>query len=841
MARRPGRRERPLDPAAGPLERFAWELRTLREAAGLTYADMAEVSHFSSSTLSQAAAGHRLPTRDVVLAYVGACGGDPHTWEDRWEQVRRAVQVAATPGADDALGHGCNDTETTSFVGREAELAAGAEALGAYRLVTLVGVGGVGKTRLARRLVRTVEQRFADGVFCAELADLTDPDTVAEAIASATGVQIASGQDPVAALAVALHRRKALLLLDNCEHLLSGCALAVHGLLTRLPQLRVLATSRQPLDIGAEYVLPVKPLDLPSPTDGHPNGGDLTSPGRAPSASMVLFADRARAASPGFRITEENRHLVAQVCRRLDGLPLALEIAARRLRTLTPAELLERLDHRFRFLGPGAAERTAHPRHQALRALFDWSFELCTEAEREAWQQLSLCSGGALLHDAERLCGSPGPDGTVTTTPDDAFEAVTGLVDKSLVTRVTTGARTRLHMLETVRAYGQERLAEAGRTCHAQRRHRAHYLGLAARAGAALGTPEEAHWLRRLRAEHVNLRQVVTAPPPPGEPPEALLHASLGFWLHCLTSANVGEGAGWMRKILERHPRPPSAATTVAWCRAAWVASFLLTLHGDHHGAREVVERGERALATTRSAADSTGSPVGEADRSELTAAFFQMRSLMALLAGEAEASVNYARAALRSEYFSTSLLTEPQCVSQLGFAAILRGDRRHAAPLLEQALAMSEARGDTWHRCYLLWALAVHHGETERPDLALEFLRSALRHMREIDERMGEAALGETLAWVLTLLGDTRPAAILLGAVDKAWHPAGLPRLFGFAHLTAHRERCIDNARAALGAAEYTRAQEEGRHIGIRQALEQAFRLIDPTSVAGSPSPAPS
>ncbi|NEC29027.1 helix-turn-helix domain-containing protein [Streptomyces sp. SID8111] len=839
MAGRPGRREQPLDPQAGPLERFALGLRALRERAGLTYSEMAEASHFSPSTLSQAAAGRRLPTRDVLRAYVRACGGDPRGWEDRWERVRREVPGPAEP--DSAVGdvpQGLGDTEATSFVGREAEMAAGSMLLDRFRLVTLVGTGGVGKTRLAKRIAHSVAGRFADGVHCVELADLDDDQAVTGTIASAMGVQVGSGQEASRALAVALQGREILLLLDNCEHLLAGSARAVRALLTRLPGLRILATSRQPLDVGAEHVLPVEPLGLPPVAHARPDASSSAlsvTEDTPPSPAMTLFADRAEAASPGFRITEANRHVVASVCRRLDGLPLALEIAARRLRTLTPDELLERLDHRFRLLGPGASDPTVHPRHRALRALFDWSYELCTDAERRAWQQLSLCSGGVLLTDAEQLCGRTATGEDSPPAEDDTFEALAGLVDKSLASRVDAGAQTRLHMLETVRAYGQERLAEDGRTRQALLRHRAWYLGLAAQAGAAYGSSREAGWLRRLRAEHVNLRQIVTADPPAGEPPEAVLRAAPGFWLHCLTSGNVGEGAGWMRTLLERHPRPPSSESSesseavAAWCRAVWVAGFLMLLHGDHTGAQEMITRGEQSLGGIPAAPGPSEPEPETPERDELTAALLQLRSLVALVAGDPETSVKYADACLAGGRWCSSLLTQPQCVAQLGFAAVLQGRRPQSADLLGQALRMSEERGDTWHRCYLLWALAVDHGEAGEPETALRFLRRALRHIREIDECMGEAALGETLAWVLSSQGDARLAAMVLGAVDGAWHPSGAPRLFGFASLTAHRERCIRNAHEALGRAEYARAYREGLGVGLRQAVKTAFEQQQP------------
>ncbi|MFJ9805395.1 ATP-binding protein [Streptomyces wuyuanensis] len=710
-------------------------------------------------------------------------------------------------------------------MGREPELDAGCELLARCRLVTLIGIGGVGKTRLARRIVREVAERFPGGTYCAELADLGSDHAVAATVASAVGVLTGAGQDPLSALAGALRGRSVLLLLDNCEHLLDGCARIASRLLALLPDLRILATSRQPLDTDAEHVLQVRPLGLPTLANGHLHETGVSEEDPVTSPAMTLFADRAEAASPNFRVTEANRHTVARVCQRLDGLPLALEIAARRLRTLTLDELLERLDHRFRLLGPGGCDRTAHPRHQALRALFDWSYELCTEAERTAWQQLSLCSGGVLLTDAEHLCGRvEGVEASDAAAIDDAFEALAGLVDKSLLTSVETGGKTRLHMLETVRAYGQERLAESGRAEHALRRHRAWYLDLAAQAGIAYGSSGQADWLRRLRAEHPNLRQIVTAQPPHGEPAETVLRASLGFWLHCLTSANVGEGAHWMRKILERHPWPPSPEATATWCAAAWVAGFLLLLHGDHDSTQEVISRGEQALADMPAGSDTVNLSAHRVARAELFAAFLQLRGLAALITGDMETSAKYAQSSLGTGRWSASLLTQQQCIAQLGFTAVLQGDQARSTALIEQALAMSEAQGDVWHRCWLLWARSVDHGEAGRPKTALRLLNRALGHAREIDERMGEAALGETLGWVLSSYGDARSAAVVLGAVDRVWHPSGAPRLFGFALLTAHRERGLRNARRSLGEVEYARAYQEGQRLRLRHALEKAF-----------------
>ncbi|MFB8038778.1 AAA family ATPase [Streptomyces sp. NPDC056004] len=827
---RPGRPEQPLDPQGGPLERFALGLREIRERAGLTYAEMADLAHFASSTLSQAAAGHRLPTCQVALAYVRACGEDPGPWKGRWEDVRLALYGPEMEREQTAIApHDFGREDGTSFVGRERELAVGRELIEQCRVVTLAGVGGVGKTRLARRLLLHVADQFADGTYVAELADRKGDDAVAAAVAAAVGVQTHADLEPLAEIADGLHGRRVLLLLDNCEHLLDASARTIRALLPLLPELRVLTTSRQPLDIGEEHVLQVGPLDLPEWDDEQPNDASTTDWAPTTSSAVALFADRARAASPGFRITGANQRTVTHVCRKLDGLPLALELAARRLRTLTLDELLERLDHRFRLLGPGGRDRTAHPRHQALRALFDWSYELCTDDERFAWQQLSLCSGGVQLTDAEKLCGRTSVDGPQDPDEDaavDAFETLAGLVDKSLLTRTELGGHTRLHMLETVRAYGQERLRESGRTQCLLRRHRAWYLGLAAQAGAAYGSSDQADWLRRLRPEHANLRQILAAPSPAGEPAETVLRAVLGLWLHCLTSGNVGDGARWTRTIIERHPFPPTPETTFTWCRAVWVAGFLFLIHGDHEAAKQMIRLGEQPLVDAPDAPSIANVATHEGTNSELIAAFTQLRGLAALVVQDTESAAEYSRSSLAVGRWSTMLLTQPQCIAQLGLCAVIQKDRAHAVSLIEQALAISETRGDTWHRCYLLWILAITRGEAGETGEALYLLQRALRHTREIDERMGEATLSETLAWLLASCGDARSAAFVLGAVDRVWQPTGVPRHFGFAHMAGHRERGVEQARHALGETEYSRAYQEGQHLGLRHALEKVFEI---------------
>ncbi|WP_203184031.1 ATP-binding protein [Streptomyces pratensis] len=785
-----------------------------------------EISDLAARLQETAGRGWRRRIGESSFVQAGETGALP---QQRGERGRRDVQrdgAPHVPGPWALLGHSME--QATSFVGRTPELIAGSALIERCRFVTLVGVGGVGKTRLAQRLTREVAHRFEHGVHCVELADLHHDPSVAATVTAAFGLQVSAEQDPLRELAMALQGRRVLLLLDNCEHLLDGCARTVRTLLALLPRLRVLATSRQPLDIGEEHVLRVMPLDVPLLSNGVGGQEDATGEIGPESSAIALFADRAEAACPGFRVTSTNQTAVIQVCRMLDGLPLALEIAARRLRTLTLQELAQRIEHRFRLLGPGDGERTAHPRHRALRALFEWSWDLCTDDERAAWQQLSLCAGGVLLTDAEQLCGAtftPGTRPPVSDLAVDAFATLSGLVDKSLASRVDVGGHTRLHMLETVRAYGLERLRENDHAQNIVRRHRAYFLDLAARAGAAYGSAEQANWLRRLRPEHPNLRQIVTAVPPAEEPAEAVLRAAQGFWLHCLTSGRVGEGAHWMQAIIDRHPCPSeSPEAVVLWRRAAWVAGFLLLMHGDHDNAGRVIDMADEPLADLSAAPGPTDLTADEGEEAEVAAAFLQLRGLAALMEQDIPQASAYALSSLAVGRWSPMLLTQPQCLAQLGLAAVMQGDRARALHLLEEALAISTTRGDTWHRCYLLWILAIIHGEAGKIPEALSLLRCALRLVEEIEERMGEAVLSDTLAWLLASQGDARSAALVLGAVDRVWKPSGVPQHFGFAHMAAHRRRAVEQVRQALGQTVYTHVYQAGPRRALRDVLETVF-----------------
>jgi predicted ATPase/class 3 adenylate cyclase len=379
--------------------------------------------------------------------------------------------------------------QVSSFVGRERELVRGIEALGASRVVTFTGVGGVGKTRLGLQVAAEVLPRFRDGAWLVELAPVRDPDQVAGAVAAVFGVSARAGQNIEDALVEFLRTKQMLLVVDNCEHLLEAVADLVDRIEHSCPRVVVLATSREGLALDGEQILALPSLGTP---DGQ---ADLDTISRADAVD--LFVQRARHVDGDFALTGENAAAVAQVCRRLDGVPLAIELAAARIQAMTPSELARGLDHRFDTLAGG--RRRAVQRHQTLRAAIDWSYDLLSEPERRLLARLSVFAGGCTRHSAEAVCGWD------PLHPSAVFALLSGLVARSLVVAQRQGSDTRYRLLETIREYGEERSAEHGETAGLRARHAEHYLHLARRLFEAAAGPGEADTARRLRAEEDNL------------------------------------------------------------------------------------------------------------------------------------------------------------------------------------------------------------------------------------------------------------------------------------------------------------------------------------------------
>ncbi|MBV9851285.1 MAG: tetratricopeptide repeat protein, partial [Armatimonadetes bacterium] len=475
----------------------------------------------------------------------------------------------------------------TSFVGREREVGEVRALLATRRLLTLTGAGGAGKTRLALRTASSLLEEFPGGLWLVELAPLADAALVPQAVVQALGVREEAGTPLSRTLAAWIGDNRLLLILDNCEHLTDACAALAAELRCACPHLHILATSREPLRVAGEQVYPVPGLSLP----------DTRRPTTPQTLSEVesvrLFVERTRLVRPDFAVMDANAPAVAQVCWRLDGLPLAIEMAAARVRAMAVEEVMAGLDDRFRLLTGGS--RSAPPRHQTLRALIDWSYELLNEPEKILLRRLSVFAGGCILEAAERVCAGTGVAGW------EVLDLLTSLVDKSLVIFEDQSSGTgRYRLLETVRQYGAERLEESGEAEEVRRRHTLFYLALAEEAAPHLTGYDPVAWLTHLDAEHENLRAALEWCLGDGGDTEAALRlcsSLVEFWHR---RGYLTEARQWLGRALARLTDAPPEARAGALSEAARAACE----QSDYQAARGLYEQ---ALSIQRERGDAHG------------------------------------------------------------------------------------------------------------------------------------------------------------------------------------------------------------------------------------------
>ncbi len=675
--------------------------------------------------------------------------------------------------------------ERTSFVGRRGELTRVRELLTQARLVTLLGTGGVGKTRLALRVAAVARRWFPDGVALADLAAVQDPALVAAQVAAALDVRDVTGRWLVGGLAEVVGDRRVLLVLDNCEHLRDACAVLADALLTACPHLRVLATSRHPLDIDAETVVQVPPLPAPQPDAD----GDI-----AGYESVQLLLQRARATAPTLTFADDDVAVLGELCWRLDGLPLAIELAAVRLRTLEPRDLLARLDDRFTLLrrsGSGTSER-----HRTLRATLEWSYDLLSEQERSMWRRAAVFSGPFGVEAAEAVCAD------VAVPARDVLDLLGRLVETSLL-EVVRGQRhgTRYRMLETVRAFGRELLAGDPDGDLVRARHRDWCARLAATASRELVGPRQVAVLDQLEADHAELsRALDDCAETPGAQDLGLAIAA-DLWLYWQARGHLGAARRRLDALLAgASPQAPDRA------RALAVSGFL-ALSADDPGT------GVRRLTEARDLAETTGAALVHAFATEYL-------GLAALFQGD----LVRADALLREAADRLRALCSPHlafCLADIGITAWFAGSYPSAAAALEESLHLSRA-GDPWTRSHALWGLALVRLRTGDPAEAARLGRQALELMREVDDRSGVARCVEALAWAAAAQEDWDRAARLTGAADAVWRsiPAELP-----VPLRRHRDAYTEQVQRAIGCERWDARREEGSGLDRGRAISLALR----------------
>ncbi|MGY4784356.1 ATP-binding protein [Rhodococcus opacus] len=681
--------------------------------------------------------------------------------------------------------------ELTSFVGRRRELTEAKRLLSLARLVTLTGVGGVGKTRLAVRVAANARRAFDDGVWLIELGELNDPDLLADTVVAALGLREQSSNPSLELLAEHLADRRVLLLLDNCEHLVEAAAVLAETLLRQCPGLRILATSREPLGIGGEAVMRVPPLTVPDP-DRPPLLQGL--PG---DDAVTLFAARAEAAAPGFVLSESNRATVTLICQRLDGLPLAIELAAARLRVLSPQQILDRLTDRYGLLTAGS--RGAPARHQTLKLSIDWSYDLCEPVEQQLWARLSVFAGGFELDAAESL-------GTGLLAREEVLDVVARLVDQSILIREEAGTVARYRLLESLREYGYQKLREMGEEAALRRRHRDWCLQLVKQAEEEWIGPHQLAWITRLEQEQPNMRDALQfCVTEPGEDEaEAGLQIAAALHTLWLTHGLLSEGRCWLDRVLAHHSGQP----TTERIKALSANAALAAIHGDLRKGAVLVEEGVALAAHL----GGTG----------VQAIVTHADGLQALFGGDLPRAVASFEAALEGFRAEGDLMRLIEDLVGLELASGLLGDMPRAIACKEEVLAITELYGESVQRACSLWAFALAVWQTDHMH-ASRLLEQSVRLARVVDDRLNAAMSLEALAWIAAADHLDRRAAVLLGAAAALSQtvvgaPIAVPTL-----LTYHDE-CVRQARRALGMQVFDEEVRHGEAMTFENAVAYAL-----------------
>lgn len=659
----------------------------------------------------------------------------------------------------------------STFVGRHRELDALRQLLDASSLVTLTGVGGAGKTRLAMRAANQYAEHEGIDCWFVPLESVQDPQRLPRAVVRALPLADQSARDPLEVIVAALRDMPAVLVLDNCEQIIDAAASFADELLLALPQLTVLATSRRPLELDGELVYPVPPLSMAAASEG-------------PSEAVLLLVARAQAADAAFELADADRDAAVELCRSLDGLPLAIELAATRLRTLSIAELTSGLTSRFTLLR--GRSRSTVGRQRTLRAVVDWSYELCSPEQRELWCALAVFSGPFDL-DAAAAVG-----GYMT---DDVVDPLDELVAQSVVEADHETGRFR--MLETIRGYGRERADEEGVSPSLTRRHLDHYAAVAARSRVGWYGPGQTAVLAQLRDARVELQSALTAATTTDTDTALALFSDLCH--HWAVGGFLPEGRTWATRVLAL-PGGSAAHRVPALITAAW----LCLLQGDLDEAAARLDEADRQTAVTKLAAGRAATIRVEIRRWRGTHAMFSGRPRDAV--GEFEASIDAARECGHPE---DALLAQFQLTTALSH---LR--EPHADRAAMDALSYAESVGETWMRAHALWSLGLAAFVENDLDSAERFAREALVTDRGFDDPVGECLMLEVLGWVSAKRGLADRAAILLGATDARWRLIGSAITVHGPHLAAHHDRCVDELTRRLGRQHYDRLADAGGRL---------------------------
>jgi predicted ATPase/class 3 adenylate cyclase len=679
--------------------------------------------------------------------------------------------------------------QLNSFIGRERELAEIKQMLASNRLVTLLGMGGIGKSRLSTQLAADVLDDFPDGVWFVELAALTEPSSVPQAVASVLGVKEEAGRPVVDALTKYVRDLQLLIILDNCEQVVHGCADLAKRLLEAGPRVKVLTSSRDYLQVAGETTYHVPTLSVPK---------DRTSlEGLAKHEAVRLFIDRAAASMRGFGLTEQNAAAIADICYCLDGIPLAIELAAARVRGLSVQAIAARLSDRFRLLVTG--DQTVLPRQRTLRALIDWSYDLLTQPERTLFQMLSVFRGGWTLEAAEAVC-------TDDDLPrHDVVELLTHLVEKSLVTMELDGERYR--MLDTVRQFSQEKASEASNEGAVRTRHLGFYLELAEQARAHVLGPDQGAWLARLDNERENILAAYAWCDHAAGGTELGLRLAFSMKFYWLNRGLLALGH---KVTVDALKRPGTEGQGFARCRAlsdAGQFSFFMGRYG------EALEYLEESLLSARALGDKT--------RLVAVLPILGMACLGQSKLVEARAHFAEAVELARDQGNRRALAVANTMLAQLHR---MEGRLDEAESLCEQVLAIARELGDQESIAVGLLNLAMVSIAQRSGDRARKMLLNALKISEEIGSKRAGQNVLEVSTGLAALHSDWQRAARLLGAAESQAERSGLRREPAD---DAFLAPMVVEARNALGGSVFADLQSQGRLLSYEKAIAEVHTWL--------------